>query len=181
MASSRPVPQDSDRSLARAPVTWLTERPRLLPYAAVMHPNDNDFVCPVCDRPMRLATVLNYGPYEQTFVLQCRPCGLSTTKTVEVTGRRDGAQPSALWIWPVITCRDGRATATGSHRSTAGAARRRADGVCTGSPSFVSPATGSIAAATPHARARSCYNTHRKREYGPEYGAGNREPAPRSH
>src|SRR5580704_15998225 len=119
MASSRPVRQDSDRYLARAPVTWLTERPRLLPYAAVMHPNDNDFVCPVCDRPMRLATVLNYGPYEQTFVLQCRPCGLSTTKTVEVTGRRDGAQPSALWIWPVITCRDGRATATGSRRTEA--------------------------------------------------------------
>jgi hypothetical protein len=36
---------------------------------------------------MRLAIVLSHAPYEQTFVLQCRPCGLSTTKTVEGPGR----------------------------------------------------------------------------------------------
>jgi C4-type Zn-finger protein len=46
-----------------------------------MDPSENDFVCPVCDRPMRLATVLNHAPYQRTFVLQCRPCGLSITKT----------------------------------------------------------------------------------------------------
>jgi hypothetical protein len=58
-----PDPQDS-----RAPVKWLTERPRPLPYATVMDTNENDYVCPVCDRPMRLATVLSHAPYEQTFV-----------------------------------------------------------------------------------------------------------------
>jgi hypothetical protein len=80
-------------------VTWLTERRRLLPYAAVMDPNDNDLVCPVCDRPMRLATVLNHAPYEQTFVLQCRPCGLSTTKTVEAPGRGGGAAEVRGFGW----------------------------------------------------------------------------------
>jgi hypothetical protein len=38
---------------------------------------------------MRLATVLRRAQGEQTFVLQCRPCGLSTTKTVEVLGDGD--------------------------------------------------------------------------------------------
>jgi C4-type Zn-finger protein len=51
-----------------------------------MDPSDSDFLCPVCDRQMRLATVLSHAPYEQTFVLQCKPCGLSTTKTVEAKG-----------------------------------------------------------------------------------------------
>jgi C4-type Zn-finger protein len=54
-----------------------------------MDTNENDFVCPVCDRPMRLASVLNHAPYEQTFVLQCRPCGLSTTKTVDAPRQSD--------------------------------------------------------------------------------------------
>jgi transcription elongation factor Elf1 len=75
-------------------VTWLTERPHPLPYAAVMDPNENDFVCPVCDRPMRLATVLNHATHEQTFVLQCRPCGLSTTKTVDLPRQSDQRPPS---------------------------------------------------------------------------------------
>jgi hypothetical protein len=88
-ADSAPEPQDS-----RAPVTWFTKRPRLLPYAAVMDPSEHDFVSPVCDRPMRLATVLNHAPDEQTFVLQCRPCGLSTTKTVDAPRQSDQRPPS---------------------------------------------------------------------------------------
>jgi hypothetical protein len=63
-----------------------------LPYAAdAMDPSDNGCLCPMCDRPMRLATVLRPTPREQTLVLQCRPCGVSTTKTVEAPGRGDSA------------------------------------------------------------------------------------------
>jgi hypothetical protein len=47
---------------------------------------DNDLICPVCGNPMRLMTVIRRVPGEQTFVLQCRPCGLSTTKTVDEPG-----------------------------------------------------------------------------------------------
>jgi hypothetical protein len=60
-------------------------------YDHVMDQNDTDLLCPVCDRPMRLATVLCPAPREQTLVLQCRPCGVSTTKTVEAPGRGDSA------------------------------------------------------------------------------------------
>jgi hypothetical protein len=31
-------------------------------YTPPMNPSENDFVCPVCDRPMRLATVLRHAP-----------------------------------------------------------------------------------------------------------------------
>jgi hypothetical protein len=48
-----------------------------------MNPSDSDCLCPVCDRPMRLAAVLRPTPREETLVLQCRACGVSTTKTVE--------------------------------------------------------------------------------------------------
>jgi hypothetical protein len=60
--------------------------------AAIMNANEthHDHVCPVCDRPMRLVTMLKQLPSERTFVLQCRPCGVSTTKTVEVPGRSEG-------------------------------------------------------------------------------------------
>jgi uncharacterized Zn finger protein len=47
-----------------------------------MSPSD-ELACPVCGRPMRLLTVIRRVPGEQTLVLQCRPCGLSTTSTVE--------------------------------------------------------------------------------------------------
>jgi hypothetical protein len=47
---------------------------------------DNDLLCPVCSQSMRLPTIRRV-PGEQTFVLQCKPCGLSTTKAV------DGAEP----------------------------------------------------------------------------------------
>jgi transcription elongation factor Elf1 len=52
-----------------------------------MNPSEGDFICPVCGQWMRLSTVLKHAAGEQTFVLQCRPCGLSTTKTVEGTRR----------------------------------------------------------------------------------------------
>jgi hypothetical protein len=39
---------------------------------------DNDLLCPVCSQSMRLPTIRRV-PGEQTFVLQCKPCGLSTT------------------------------------------------------------------------------------------------------
>jgi C4-type Zn-finger protein len=45
--------------------------------------SDNDLACPVCGRPMRLLTIIRRVPGEQTLVLQCRPCGLSTTNTVD--------------------------------------------------------------------------------------------------
>jgi hypothetical protein len=85
--------------LLQPPVKWLTEGRHPLPYAAPMNPCENHVVCPVCDRPMRLATVLNRAPYERTFVLQCRPCGLSTTKTVEAPGRGGGAAELRGFGW----------------------------------------------------------------------------------
>jgi C4-type Zn-finger protein len=45
--------------------------------------SDNELACPVCGRSMRLLTIIRRVPGEQTFVLQCRPCGLSTTQTTE--------------------------------------------------------------------------------------------------
>jgi C4-type Zn-finger protein len=45
--------------------------------------SNTDHACPVCGRPMRLLTTIRRVPGEQTLVLQCRPCGLSTTETVE--------------------------------------------------------------------------------------------------
>jgi hypothetical protein len=45
--------------------------------------SDSELACPVCGRPMRLLTITPRVPGEQTFVLQCKPCGLSTTKTVD--------------------------------------------------------------------------------------------------
>jgi hypothetical protein len=57
--------------------------------AAAMDLCHNDFLCPVCSKPMRLLTTIRRMPGEQTLVLQCRPCGLSTTKTVEGPGPRD--------------------------------------------------------------------------------------------
>jgi hypothetical protein len=71
---------------AQAFVRWITVRGRPLLYADLMDPSDSDFLCPVCDRPMRLATVLRPAPREKTLIFQCRPCGLSTTKTVEAKG-----------------------------------------------------------------------------------------------
>jgi hypothetical protein len=61
-------------------------------YAAVMDLAKNDFVCPVCGQPMRLLTVLKHAPGEQTFVVQCRPCGLSTTRTVDAPRQNDSAR-----------------------------------------------------------------------------------------
>jgi hypothetical protein len=54
-----------------------------------MSPSDDELACPVCSKPMRLLTTIRRVPGEQTFVLQCKPCGLSTTKTVEGPGPRD--------------------------------------------------------------------------------------------
>jgi uncharacterized Zn finger protein len=48
----------------------------------------NDTLCPVCGEPMRVLNVIRV-PGEQTYVLQCRPCGVSTTKTVDAPGPRD--------------------------------------------------------------------------------------------
>jgi C4-type Zn-finger protein len=57
--------------------------------AATMNLSDDDLVCPVCDQPMRLLATIRRVPGEQTLVLQCRPCGLSTTKTIDGAGPRD--------------------------------------------------------------------------------------------
>ena len=78
--------------LAQVPMTWPTERPCPFPLAAVTNPTENDFVCPVCGRPMRLLTVLRHAPGEQTFAVQCRPCGLSTTTTVDAPRQSDSAR-----------------------------------------------------------------------------------------
>ena len=51
-------------------------------YADPMDPSDYVCPCPVCDRQMRLTTVLRPTAREETLVLQCRPCGVSTTKTI---------------------------------------------------------------------------------------------------
>jgi hypothetical protein len=50
---------------------------------------DNDLLCPVCGQPMQLLTIIRRVPDKQTFVLQWRPCGLSTTKTVDGAGPGD--------------------------------------------------------------------------------------------
>ena len=44
---------------------------------------ENDTLCPVCSRPMRVLTILRRVQGKETHVLQCKPCGLSTTKTVD--------------------------------------------------------------------------------------------------
>jgi transcription elongation factor Elf1 len=49
--------------------------------------NDKERTCPVCGRPMRLLTIFRRKPGEETYALQCRPCGLSTTKTIEGPGK----------------------------------------------------------------------------------------------
>jgi hypothetical protein len=38
---------------------------------------------------MRLLSIIRRVPGQQTFVFQCRPCGFSTTKTVDARGPRD--------------------------------------------------------------------------------------------
>jgi hypothetical protein len=57
--------------------------------AVSMNLCDDDLLCPVCGRPMRLLATIRRVPDGQTLVLQCRPCGLSTTETVEGPGPRD--------------------------------------------------------------------------------------------
>ena len=54
-----------------------------------MQLSDNDLVCPVCSQPMRLLTIIRRVSGEQTFVLQCKPSGLSTAKTVDGAGPGD--------------------------------------------------------------------------------------------
>jgi hypothetical protein len=56
-----------------------------------MDPNDNDFVCLCATARCGWRPCSTTRRIEQTFVLQCRPCGLSTTKTVEAPGRGGGA------------------------------------------------------------------------------------------
>ena len=70
----------SGPSLSIAP--W-TRGPRASAGRATMSISHNDHACPVCGRPMRLLTTIRRVPGEQTLVLQCRPCGLSTTETVD--------------------------------------------------------------------------------------------------
>jgi hypothetical protein len=92
-ASRRAEPPDSDnRASCTGSRAVAQGAPASIPPAAVMNPNENDFVCPVCGRPMRLLTVLRQAPGEQTFVVQCRPCGLSTTKTVDAPRQSDSAR-----------------------------------------------------------------------------------------
>jgi len=38
--------------------------------------------CPICAQPMRLLTTLRRTVREDSYVLQCKPCGLSTIQIV---------------------------------------------------------------------------------------------------
>jgi hypothetical protein len=54
--------------------------------------NQEDSVaCPVCDEAMKLLEVRQRDYDEETLVLQCRRCGVSTTKT----RKRDAAGTNA--------------------------------------------------------------------------------------
>jgi hypothetical protein len=47
-----------------------------------MERNHEDAVaCPLCGEMMKLLIVRKHDPDEETLVLQCRRCGVSTTKT----------------------------------------------------------------------------------------------------
>jgi hypothetical protein len=47
-----------------------------------MERNQEDNVaCPVCDEAMKLLTVRQGDPDEETLVFECRRCGVSTTRT----------------------------------------------------------------------------------------------------
>ncbi|MBV9970489.1 MAG: hypothetical protein JO228_10930 [Xanthobacteraceae bacterium] len=52
----------------------------------------DDSFCPVCQKPMRLLTIIKRGRGEQALVLQCSPCGLSTTITTDAAGEYDQAR-----------------------------------------------------------------------------------------
>ena len=55
--------------------------------------NDNDDnLCPVCERQMRVMMTIEDRPGSQTIVLQCRPCGLSTRRTDCSADTSTGAQ-----------------------------------------------------------------------------------------
>jgi uncharacterized protein YbaR (Trm112 family) len=57
-----------------------------------MEHNQEDIVaCPVCDERMQLLAVRERDPNEETLVLQCRRCGVSTT----ITRKRDEARTIA--------------------------------------------------------------------------------------
>jgi hypothetical protein len=57
---------------------------------ATMSLSEKDSACPVCARPMRLLTIFHREPREHMYVLQCRSCGLSTTKTIETSEEAQG-------------------------------------------------------------------------------------------
>jgi hypothetical protein len=86
-----------DASTPRRPipgsVTWITVRPRLRRYTPGMITSESDLLCPVCDRRMRVTSVMERSPGEKTFILQCRTCGLSTAQTL--SGERP-ERPCAL-------------------------------------------------------------------------------------
>jgi hypothetical protein len=73
----RAPPRLAADSLSIAP--W-TRGPRASAGRAIMSLSNTDHACPVCGRPMRLLTTIRRVPGEQTLVLQCGPCGLSTTE-----------------------------------------------------------------------------------------------------
>jgi hypothetical protein len=73
------APPTCGSSLSIAP---RTRGPRASTGRATMSLSNNDHACPVCGRPMRLLTTIRRVPGEQTLVLQCGPCGLSTTETL---------------------------------------------------------------------------------------------------
>jgi transcription elongation factor Elf1 len=62
---------------------------RARPDAAAMDLCHDEFLCPVCSKPMQLLTTIRRMTGEQTLVLQCKSCSLSTTKTVEGPGHHD--------------------------------------------------------------------------------------------
>jgi hypothetical protein len=90
---------------------------------------DNDHACPVCGRPMRLLTTIRRVPGEQTLVLQCRPCGFSTTETVDAPQTR---REHALTSRHPAYSAPARASVDHQHRGLHGARVERVQGFLAG-------------------------------------------------
>jgi hypothetical protein len=60
---------------------WMWIAPGLAPDRAIVNLSDNDRLRSVCGQPMQLQITIRRVPD-----LQCKPCGLSTTKTVDGAG-----------------------------------------------------------------------------------------------
>jgi hypothetical protein len=61
----------------------LSPCPRWSAEGFAMERNEDTVICPVCGKAMSLLTIRKRHPDEETLVLQCWGCGVSTTKTRE--------------------------------------------------------------------------------------------------